>query len=171
MMKSGLDEGLSSGKFENLAKDVRVLIIEAPYYKDIVEVLVARTKKILAENNCLYEIVSVKGALEIPQAFAAAVSGQLFCATKAHYHGVVALGCVIRGQTSHYEIVCQNTNFWLMDIAIRNSIPFGNGILTVDTYDQARERAMGINAPSKGEDAAHACLDLIALNKKFAQGR
>jgi 6,7-dimethyl-8-ribityllumazine synthase len=110
----------------------------------------------------------VPGALEIPQALAQAVSAGLIPRTAANgrWDGVIALGCVIRGETSHYDIVCNNANHWLMEVAIRNGIPLGNGILTVDTEAQALARARG-GENGKGGDAARACLSLIELAHAF----
>jgi 6,7-dimethyl-8-ribityllumazine synthase len=84
------------------------------------------------------------------------------------WDGAVALGCVIRGETSHYDIVCNNANHWLMQVAIQHAVPVGNGILTVDTEAQALARARGgING--KGGDAVRACLRLIELQRAFEE--
>ena len=84
------------------------------------------------------------------------------------YEGALALGCVIRGETAHYDIVCNNANHWLMDVAINAMIPVGNAILTVETMEQAMERARGGRA-GKGGDAARACLRLIEIQNQFAE--
>jgi 6,7-dimethyl-8-ribityllumazine synthase len=76
------------------------------------------------------------------------------------------LGCVIRGETSHYDIVCNNANHWLMEVAIRHNVPVGNGILTVDTEAQALARAQG-GRDGKGGDAARACLRLLEIARQF----
>ena len=108
------------------------------------------------------------GALEIPQALAQAASAGLIprSAASGCWDGAVALGCVIRGETSHYDIVCSNANHWLMEVAIRHHIPLGNGILTVDTEAQALARARG-GADGKGGDAVRACLSLVELVRTF----
>ena len=91
-----------------------------------------------------YERIAVPGALEIPQVLAQAPSaGSSRAAPRRPLGRRVALGCVIRGETSHYDIVCNNANHWLMEVAIRHSVPVGNGILTVDTEAQAMARARG----------------------------
>ncbi|MCC7251097.1 6,7-dimethyl-8-ribityllumazine synthase [Hyphomicrobium sp.] len=147
----------------------RVLVIEAPYYQDITEALVAGAQAVLDAAGVGYDRVPVPGALEIPQALAQAVAAGLFTdGSKGVYAGVIALGCVIRGETSHYDIVCNNTNHWLMETAILNNIPVGNGVLTVDTHAQALARAQG-GADGKGGDAARACLRLIRLAHEFGQ--
>lgn len=148
----------------------RVLIIEAPYYREITDELVAGARAVLDAAGVRYDRIPVPGALEIPQAFAQAVAAGLFSGESKHvYAGAIVLGCVIRGETSHYDIVCNNTNHWLMETAIRNTIPVGNGVLTVDTEAQALARARG-GADGKGGDAARACLRLIKLARAFEQG-
>lgn len=114
----------------------------------------------------------VPGALEIPLALAQAANTELIPgeATNARYDGCVALGCVIRGETTHYDTVCNNANHWLMDIATRHAIPLGNAILTVETEAQAMERARG-GRESKGASAVRACLTLIEHARAFAKER
>ena len=88
-----------------------------------------------------YEIIAVPGALEIPQALGQAVANGLLAETGAKFAGAIALGCVIRGETSHYDIVCDNANHWMMRVAMDKRVPLGNAILTVDTHAQAMARA------------------------------
>jgi 6,7-dimethyl-8-ribityllumazine synthase len=134
-----------------------VLIIEAPYYKAISEELAAGAIAELEARKATYERIAVPGALEIPQALAQAVKAGVIGSddVSARFDGCVALGCVIRGETSHYDIVCNNANHWLMQVAIGNAIPLGNAILTVDTEAQALERARG-GRKGKGADAVRA---------------
>ncbi len=147
----------------------RVLIIEAPYYKEITDELGHGVTAVLDEAETGYDWIAVPGALEIPQAFNIAVASGLFgTGEKSVYAGVIVLGCVIRGETSHYDIVCNNTNHWLMETAIRHNIPVGNAILTVDNASQALERAQG-GADGKGGDAARACLRLIRIGQRLGQ--
>lgn len=148
----------------------RILIIEAPYYEEVSDLLIDGARAVLDEAETPFDRIAVPGALEIPQAFAAAVASGLFTGEKAVYAGAIVLGCVIRGETAHYDIVVNNANHWLMETAIRNAIPVGNGILTVDTEAQARARAQG-GVNGKGGDAARACLRLIHLARNFAEGR
>jgi 6,7-dimethyl-8-ribityllumazine synthase len=151
-----------------LAQDKRLLILEAPYYADVTAQLIAGALEVLAQNACTYDRFAVPGALEIPQALSSAVKAGLVGGDgKKLYAGAVALGCVIRGETAHYDIVCNNTNHWLMETVIQHRIPLGNGILTVDTHGQAMARASG-GAAGKGGDAVRACLRLIWLNTQFA---
>ena len=83
------------------------------------------------------------------------------------FDGVIAIGCVIRGETYHFEVVCDNANHWLMETAVNYGVPVGNAILTVDTREQALERAKG-GRDGKGGDAARACLRLIEIRRTFA---
>ena len=149
-------------------KGHRFLIIEAPYYDDIAAALIEGAIAEFDAAGAAYDRIEVPGALEIPQALGAAVSAGLMTtpATKGKYTGVIVLGCVIRGETSHYDIVCNNANHWMMDVAMRHSIPLGNAILTVDTHAQAMARASG-GRKGKGADAARACLRLVELARTF----
>ena len=148
--------------------DAHVLIIESPYYQDVTDELAKGALAVLEANGVGFDRIAVTGALEIPQALGQAVAAGLFGGPgkSARYTGVIVLGCVIRGETSHYDIVCNNANHWLMEVAIRNGIPLGNGILTVDTEAQALARARG-GENGKGGDAARACLSLIELAHAF----
>ena len=126
----------------------------------------------LEAAGATHEIITVPGALELPQALGNAIAAGRIGA-KANsvgeqqpYDGVIALGCVIRGETYHFEIVCSEANHWLMDIAIRNNIALGNGVLTVENQEQAKVRAEG-GRDSKGADAARACLRLIEIARVF----
>jgi 6,7-dimethyl-8-ribityllumazine synthase len=145
-----------------------VLIIEAPYYQAISDELFAGAVVELAAHGATYERVTVPGALEIPQVLAQAVMAGLIGSDDiaSRFDGCIALGCVIRGETSHYDIVCNNANHWLMEVAIRHGIPLGNAILTVDTEAQALARAQG-GREGKGADAVRACLAVIALERAF----
>lgn len=139
-----------------------ILLIEARYYEDISEELAKGAIAALEKAGAAFERVSVPGALEIPQALAIAARAGLipFGAERWRYHGAVALGCVIRGETSHYDIVAEESARLLLDIATRNGIPIGNGILTVENEGQALKRA-AIDGGDKGGDAARACLRLL----------
>jgi len=152
--------------------DARVLLIEAPYYEAIAAELAAGAIAELEAAGATFERVVVPGALEIPLALAQAVEAGLIPggADRARFDGCVALGCVIRGETTHYETVCSNANHWLMEIATRHAVPLGNAILTVETEAQALERARG-GRRGKGADAVRACLALIAQARTFAKQR
>jgi 6,7-dimethyl-8-ribityllumazine synthase len=146
-------------------KGARILIVESGYYADIADTLRAGALRALAAVGAVHDLVSVTGALEIPQAIVLALD-----AVRGRYDGVVALGCVIRGETSHYDIVAGESARALMDIGIGRKIPVGNGILTVDTADQAHMRA-ALDKDDKGGVAAAAALALIRLKRGLARPR
>ncbi len=158
----------STSKATGGALQARVLIIEGRYYDEIADELLSGASAMLAARGVQHDRITVPGALEIPQVLTQAVSSGLIPRQLANgkWDGVVALGCVIRGETSHYDIVCNNANHWLMLVATENAIPVGNGILTVDTQAQALARARG-GTDGKGGDAARACLRLIELQREF----
>jgi 6,7-dimethyl-8-ribityllumazine synthase len=137
-----------------------VLVVEARYYEDISEELALGAIAALDETGCTYDRIEVAGALEIPAAIAIAHAGAVA------YDGYVALGCVIRGETSHYDIVAGESARALMDLAVGHRLAIGNGILTVETSAQALARAR-VAERNKGGFAASACLDMIALKRRL----
>ncbi len=141
-----------------------VLIIEARFYEKISDLMVEGAIAELTARGATYTRLPVPGALEIPQVLGAAAAAR--AAGRSSFDGAIALGCVIRGETAHYDIVCNNANHWLMDIAMRQDVPVGNGILTVESEAQALARAEG-GSKGKGGDAARACLRLIELKRGF----
>ena len=163
-----LDPGLL--KPHEVKGNTRILVIVAPYYADVANALLKGARGTLNEASASYECVTVAGALEIPQALSQAVAAGLIPRKSGGdgFDGVVAIGCVIRGETSHYDIVCNSSNHWLMETATRHAIPVGNAILTVDTHAQAMVRADG-SRESKGAGAARACLGVIAIGREFAK--
>lgn len=136
-----------------------VLIVEARFYEGIADSLAGAAIAEIERRGATWERIAVPGAFEIPAAIA-------FAARRPTYDGFVALGCVIRGETSHYDYVCGESARGLMDLAVNHRLSIGYGILTVDTGEQARARAGGAKG-NKGTDAAAACLDMIALKARF----
>jgi 6,7-dimethyl-8-ribityllumazine synthase len=149
-----------------------LLIIEARYYENIADELLAGAIAELEAAGAEYERITVPGALEIPLALAQAVKAGAIPrdARRGRFDGGVALGCVIRGETTHYDIVCNNAHHWLMEVATRHAIPLGNAILTVDNEMQALQRARG-GRKGKGADAVRACLALIEHASVLAKER
>ena len=141
-----------------------VLIIEARFYEGIADMLAEGAMAELSARGATSERISVPGALEIPQTLGAAVAAR--SAGRMKFDGAVVLGCVIRGETAHYDIVCSNANHWVMELATCHDVPVGNGILTVETEAQAIARAAG-GIAGKGGHAARACLKLIELKRGF----
>ena len=136
------------------------LIVEARFYPDIADAQLAGAKSALSAAGASYEHISVPGALEIPVAIAMATASQ------QHFDGYVALGCVVRGETTHYETVCSESARGLMDLAIAKNLAIGNGILTVEDESQAWERADAAQK-DKGGDAARAAVSLSMLRQRF----
>ncbi len=135
---------------------LRMLIVEARFYDDIADALLAGARAVLDKAGCAYDIITVPGALEVPAAIAMALDA-------GRYDGVVALGCVIRGDTYHFEVVANESGRGLMDLAVRERLAIGNGILTVNTEAQARARSGKIS--NKGADAERAALVMAQLKR------
>ena len=146
-------------------KGPRILIVEARFYDDIADLLLSGAVRALGKAGASFDRISVRGALEIPTAIAIAVDGA--ARKKKPYDGVVALGCVIQGETFHFDIVAMQSARGLMDISMALRLPAGNGILTVDTDEQAKARAR-LEEGDKGGEAAKAVLALIDI-KQAAQ--
>ena len=153
-----------SANADDNVENARILIVEARFYDDIADALLAGAMRALDAAGAKYDRLTVPGALEIPAAVAIAVDA---ANNKAQpYDGVVALGCVIRGDTLHFDIVSQQSARALMDLAVARGLPLGNGILTVDTDEQAKAR-LGGNHGHKGEQAAHAALHMARLKREL----
>jgi 6,7-dimethyl-8-ribityllumazine synthase len=139
---------------------LNILIVEARFYSHIANALLDGATAALDAAGANFERVSVPGALEIPPAIALAARGD------KGYDGFVALGCVIRGETYHFEIVSNESARGLMDLGIRQGLCIGNGVLTVENEEQALVRASATGS-DKGGDAARACLALINHRDKL----
>ncbi len=142
----------------------RLLIVEARFYQHIADALLAGAAKVLDEAGATYDVVTVPGALEIPGAIAMAAASPRN--KKSPYDGYVALGCVIQGETYHFEIVSNESARGLMDLTVQRQLAIGNGILTVDTEAQAKDRIGGAHG-HKGADAAKAALAMIAVKNSM----
>jgi 6,7-dimethyl-8-ribityllumazine synthase len=140
----------------------RVLIVEARFYDDLADALLEGAKAAITEVGATYEVHTVPGALEIPAAIAILVDGA--AARGKPFDGAVALGSVIRGETTHYEIVSIESSRALMDLSVARKLPLGNGILTVENDAQAWARAKR-SEMDKGGGAAKACLAMIRLKR------
>ena len=140
-------------KFKNSPS---ILLVIAPYYETITYQLVEGAKEVLNKANAKIELIDVPGALEIPTAIKLASN---------HFSGFIALGCVIRGETSHYETVTTESARALSCLGLEG-VCVGNSILTVENYEQAWERA-SIRKKNKGGDVANACLRMMEVKKYF----
>ena len=144
------------------------LIVEGRFYDEIADHLLAGAKAALEAAGASYDVVTMPGALEIPTAIAIAADGA--AAAGRRYGGAVALGCIMRGETYHFEVVANESARGLMDLALGRGFPVGNGILTVEDADQAMARA----EPSRGDkggEAARAMLALWRLKRDAGAGR
>lgn len=146
-----------------MADAPNILIIAAPFYEDITEQLVEGSSAYLKDQGASFEVLEVPGAFEIPGVIAMAEAGQ------SSYDGYIALGCVIRGETSHYDYVCGESARGLMELSLKG-VALGYGILTVENIRQARARAH-IDQKNKGRDAAEACLAMVAMRQKFGASK
>ena len=140
----------------------KVLIVDANFYQDLASELVRGAVTELEKIGISYERLSVPGALEIPSAISLVSQGN----DAKLFAGYIALGCVIRGETSHYDIVCGESARGLSKLALDRNLAIGNGILTVDNWEQAWARA-SVSKKNKGRDAAIACLSLFGIKQRY----
>jgi len=148
---------------------IRILIVEARFYDDLADALLEGATQALSAFGAEYDVVTVPGALEIPAAIAFAEEGGHRPAGK-HYDGYVALGCVIRGETYHFEIVSNESARGIMDLTIGRRLCIGNGVLTTEDDEQAWARAR-ISQGDKGGGAARAALSMVALKQQLQGGK
>ncbi len=132
-----------------------LLVVRAPYYRAVVEGMTAGALRILAEAGATHEVLDVAGAFELPQAIRIALRGA------RAFDGFVALGCIVRGGTDHYDHICRETMAGLMQVALHAGIALGSGVLTVHSIEQAVARS-GADGHNKGAEAAAAALLQIA---------
>jgi len=148
-----------------LEDKLRLLIVEARFYPDLADELLKGATDAIAAFGADHDVVTLPGALEVPAAISIAEEAG-HRPTGVAYDGYVALGCVIRGETYHFEIVANESARGLMDLAVGRRLAIGNGILTVEDEDQAWARAR-VSEGDKGGGAARACLDVIALKRQL----
>lgn len=137
----------------------KVFIAVARFYEDLAHALQRGAAELLEQEGVPFDVASVPGAFELPAAIRMAIASK-------QYDGYIALGCVIRGETTHYDYVCAESARGLNDLALEHLAPIGYGVLTVETVEQAWERA-ALDRGNKGADAARACLSMMALKKKL----
>jgi 6,7-dimethyl-8-ribityllumazine synthase len=137
-----------------------ILLVEAPYYSHIADELRRGAERALAFAGATHETISVPGAFELPAAIG------LVARASDRFDGFVALGCVIRGETTHYDHVCSESTRGLQDLAVRDGLAIGFGILTVENEEQALVRASP-DRRDKGGEAVRACLAMVDLKRRF----
>jgi len=128
-----------------------LLIVRAPYYRAVVDGLTTGAERILRDAGATSEVLDVAGAFELPQAIRIAARGRV------RFDGFVALGCIVRGETDHYEFICRATMDGMMTVALQFGLALGTGLLTCDTLAQAEARS-GQDGHNKGAEAAAAAL-------------
>ncbi|MCF8503360.1 MAG: 6,7-dimethyl-8-ribityllumazine synthase [Caulobacter sp.] len=141
------------------AAKVRILIVEGRFYSELSDELLRGAADAITAVGAEYEVITVPGALEIPAVIAIAEKA-------GGFDGYVALGCVIRGETYHFEIVSNESSRGLMDLATRKRLAIGNGILTVEDEEQAWARAR-VAEGDKGGGAARACLEVLSIRSRL----
>ena len=144
----------------------RALIVEARFYDDIQDALLEGAVAELTAAGLSYDVLTVPGALEIPATIAIALDAA--ANSGKPYDAAIALGCVIRGDTIHFEIVSGESSRALMDLTLTRQLPLGNGILTVNTEAQAWARAR-VSELNKGGDAARAALAVLRIKRRLAK--
>lgn len=144
----------------------QVLIVEGRFYRDIAEQLAAGAIAVLEREGAEVERQAVPGAFEVPAAIGFAVRAMEEGWCPNAYDGFIALGCVIRGETDHYDHICRETARALMDLSLRPGIALGFGVLTCENREQAWVRA-AVDQKNKGAAAAAACLRMIALKRQY----
>lgn len=144
-----------------------IMVVEARFYEDLADELAKGAGAVLEQAGASYERVAVPGALEIPAAVRIAIkSMELRATARRRYDGYVALGCVIRGETTHYDHVCSESIRGLQDLALHYTIAVGMGILTCENRDQAWARA-SVAKSNLGGRAARACLRMLEVKRHF----
>lgn len=138
-----------------------LLVVRAPFYQDIIAELTRGAIQALDAAGATYEIIDVPGAFEIPAAIAMAEAS-----AEKSYDGYVALGCVIRGETSHYDYVCGESARGLQELAFRDRLAIGFGVLTCENGEQAWARA-SVDRKNRGAEVANAALRMIVLKQEF----
>jgi 6,7-dimethyl-8-ribityllumazine synthase len=138
----------------------RILVIQAPYYRAVVEGMLHGAQRVLGEVKATTEVVEVAGGYELPAALAMALK------IPGRWDGVLLLGCVVKGETDHYTFICEAICHGVMEISTRTGAAIGFGLLTVDTLAQAEARSRD-DRMNKGAEAAHAVLGQVALARRW----
>jgi 6,7-dimethyl-8-ribityllumazine synthase len=150
------------------AKGPRILVAEARFYCEVSDLLLAGARAALEQAGSTFDLLTVPGALELPAAIAIACEQAV--RAKRPYDGAVALGCVIQGETFHFDIVAMQSARGILDLSVAQRLPIGNGILTVDNLQQALKRARPEDG-DKGGAAVAAALALVAIKQRKVERR
>lgn len=139
----------------------RLMVIQAPYYAEVVGGMLAGAQRVVDQVGGATEVVEVAGAFELPAALRMAL------AAPGHWDGFLLLGCVVKGETDHYDFICDAVCQGVMAISAETGVALGFGLLTVENLDQAMARSRD-DGHNKGAEAAHAALGQIALKRRWA---
>jgi 6,7-dimethyl-8-ribityllumazine synthase len=137
-----------------------MLVVRAPYYKEVVDGMTVAAERILREAGATFDVLDVAGAFELAQAIRIALRGT------QKFDGYVALGCIVRGGTDHYDHICRESMAGLMRVALQYGIALGSGLLTVHSLEQAVARS-GPDGHNKGAEAAAAALLQVAAGRRL----
>ena len=149
-----------------MANKPHIMIAVSKYYEDVADEMLRGAVAALDEAGASHEVYEIPGAFEIPAAIATALRSPEPSSGCRRFDGYVALGCVIRGETTHYDYVCQEAARGLQDLAIRHCLALGFGILTTENRERAMARA-AFDRGNKGGDAANACLQMIEFKSSL----
>lgn len=138
----------------------RILVLSAPYYRDVVDGMLAGARRVFADVAATVEVAEVAGGYELPASLAMALK------LPGRWDGFLLLGCVVKGETDHYTFICDAICHGVMDVSTRSAAPIGFGLLTVDSLDQAIARSRD-DRMNKGAEAAHAVLAQIGLARRW----
>lgn len=137
-----------------------LLLVRAPYYREVVDGMTRGAQRILAEAGATHDILDVAGAFELAQAIRLALRGT------QRFDGFIALGCIVRGETDHYDHICRESMSGLMQVALQYGVAMGTGLLTVHDIGQAVARS-GADGHNKGAEAASAALRQVAVSRQM----
>ncbi|SDC28748.1 6,7-dimethyl-8-ribityllumazine synthase [Belnapia rosea] len=143
-----------------------LLVIQAPYYADVVGGMLRGAQRVFAEAEATAEVVEVAGAFELPAALRMALSQPSKGAKSTRYDGFLLLGCVVKGETDHYDFICAAVCQGVMNVSTERGAAIGFGLLTVDSLAQAEARSAD-DRHNKGAEAAHALLGQVALRRRW----
>ncbi len=149
-----------------MSDPARMLIVEARFYSDIADALAEGATRVLDAAGVAYDRLAVPGVFEVPGAIHMALGAMAQGTAPVKYAGFIGLGCVIRGETDHYDHICREASRTLMDISTTHSTAFGFGILTCENGEQAWARA-SVDQKDVGGSAAKACLRMIEIKKSY----
>lgn len=153
---------------DNHTFDTHIMIVQSAFNRNVTDLLFTGAANVLDAHKATYEHYIVPGAFEIPAAIQFAIKGMEYAKARRRFTGYIALGCLIRGETTHYDHVCESVFHGLTELTLRYTLALGNGMLTTETFEQARERASLAGGNNWGAQAANTCLEMIKHKSKFA---